>query len=383
MPLDKLPAVLLQASNVYEEISDAARRNEGSVFWFLIIVASIVTVITIYLLIKSRYTRIQARAENIIRFNEVMESREFEEEEKKLLTGMALRYAADNPYSLVDKLSFFDECVEKEINRLKNSNLSKEKQDELSMRISRIRRKLGFRTPMIGQQMSSTRELEIGHMMHLYAGGTNKRVYIVRVVDVDEMDIIITRPPLKDGYLLLPPGTAVTCYIWREYDAGYYFKTKVLGQVDKPMPMAFLEHSTSLSRMQRRHYYRVPVKLNVKFYHISWEQLREIKEKQEYIELEKLPPYDATVEDISGGGIAFHTVKRVVEGELFTVVLDLDDGEEPLQAAGKVLKVSQEKDGSFVVRAEFAGISEKKRSRIIRYVYKEQVNESRIAQGDY
>lgn len=372
---------------VYREISKSieqqTERQIGILQWMLVGLGVFIVICGIYMTVKRRRKKLAAMQGIIDLYQKVIEDREISPEEGDLLSSILTSQKVENPYLLVSSLKTFDGCVEKEIARIKASGISEEKQQELAMRISRIRRKLGFQAPAFGQPIVSTRELEIGHPMHIILPGpASNKIMLTRVIDIDEMDITITRPAIKEGYLHLHKNQKIMCYIWRDYDAGYYFPTTVLGEVDTPMPLAFLAHSSKLKRMQRRQFFRVPVSLPTTFYHVSHEQLRKIKETKEYLKLQDLEAYDAQIEDLSGGGISFCSNKTINEGELFTIVLDFQDGEKPMQVAGKILHADDVfRDGRrcHLIRAEFAGLSEKKRGRIIRYVYKEQVNESRLS----
>lgn len=86
---------------------------------------------------------------------------------------------------------------------------------------------------------------------------------------------------------------------------------------------------------------------------------------------------EATVIDLSGGGVRMELERPVRLHE--RVMLTLDLGEAPFDVTVTVVEAIQTIKGRQIVRGYFSEITERCRRDIIRYVFREQIRKSRLA----
>lgn len=160
--------------------------------------------------------------------------------------------------------------------------------------------------------------------------------------------------------------------------------------LERTMYVLNVEFTTGLRRFQRRKYYRLDCLFPIRHRKISDIEKVLIKrldanhfvndeEREEcQAELNKVKRewIDATVSDVSGGGIRFHGNKEWKPGDEIEVYLPLsmNHGIMPVTLMVRVI-VSKHYESSriaYETRGEFVGLEDKQRELIIKYVFEEQ-----------
>lgn len=210
----------------------------------------------------------------------------------------------------------------------------------------------------IGNIVNVGQLLRINPRVHLH--GIERQVYSSRIEEVNEDTIVISAPAYEEVTLPLRPGMGIV--IARPgKDALYGFYTKIIERRTKPFPMLVLQknpQSTS-KKIQRRKYVRVGS--------LVLKEIRAITNTAG-LKLKKDLMHD---KNISEGGILVVSAKKLLRGTLLELNLNLPDGE--LRVAGQVIRCKENEKGGYEIGVRFLGLSEKARSRIIKYIYTKQI----------
>lgn len=177
--------------------------------------------------------------------------------------------------------------------------------------------------------------------------------YRTRIEEVGER-LLSVGAPFEHGELVpLREGTKVKLSFWDE-SAVYSFEGKIMQRIAVPVPIFVLELPDTVAKVQRRNYVRIPAIFPIKFQMVTREGLSN--------------PYEATMVDLSGGGMQFTTKERVENKSLLYVQISLPNGE--IQTPVRVAR-SQKIEGVdlYSISTEFHEISERARDKIIRCIF--------------
>jgi len=121
--------------------------------------------------------------------------------------------------------------------------------------------------------------------------GSYKGNYDSKVADIKE-DYIAVLPPYVNGELVaLRRNLNINIYYTGE-TAAFVFKSKIINRIKDPIPMLIVTKADEINRIQRREFFRIDVKLGVKYRRVD-------KNKKVISEDYK----ETSAIDISGGGI--------------------------------------------------------------------------------
>lgn len=205
--------------------------------------------------------------------------------------------------------------------------------------------------------MSYKNKLSHGLAVELIAlEGKYEGHYRTRIEEVGER-LLMVGAPFENGELVpLHEGTKVKLVFWDE-TAVYSFEGKIMQRIAVPVPMFVLELPDTFDKIQRRNYVRVPALFPVIFRMVTREGLSDF--------------FNATMIDLSGGGMRFTTKERIEDKSLLYVQISLPTGE--IQTPVRVIRVEKiEETKVYSVSTEFYEISERERDKIIRCVFDKQ-----------
>lgn len=205
--------------------------------------------------------------------------------------------------------------------------------------------------------MSYKKKLSPGLAVELIAlEGKYEGHYRTRIEEVGEK-LLLVGAPFDNGELVpLREGTKVKLTFWDE-TAVYSFEGKIMQRIAVPVPMFVLELPDTVDKVQRRNYVRVPALFPIMFRMVTREGLSDL--------------YQATMIDLSGGGLRFSTRERIENKSLLYIQISLPTGE--IQSPVRVIRVEKIEDTKlYSVSTEFYEISERERDKIIRCVFDKQ-----------
>ena len=198
--------------------------------------------------------------------------------------------------------------------------------------------------------MSYKKQLSIGLLMELVVSeGEYVGRYKTRIEDIGDKILAIGAPFERGEVVSLREGTKVKLTYWDE-TAAYSFEGKVLRRIAVPVPTLVVELPNYVTKVQRRSFVRVPALYPVTFQSVTKEGLSDL--------------HQATMLDLSGGGMRFLTEERVESKALLFTHLTLPNGD--LQTPVRVCRVNKVEDGKrYMVAVEFRDLQERARDRII------------------
>jgi c-di-GMP-binding flagellar brake protein YcgR len=194
--------------------------------------------------------------------------------------------------------------------------------------------------------------------------------YPSRIEDLIADGMVIAWPTEKGTPL--PVAAGQTVRISFVHDGKYYgFDGTVRETVSEPLPVLVLHLPARPDRIERRDNVRVsapvPVELTEKVVSLS-----------EYKALGEQSVIRAITDNISGGGFAIHHGTFIPVGTVFDVKILLADKEDPVSIAAKVVRCSESSGGGqYQIGFAYSQVSEKIRSRIVRFVFAAQISEMR------
>lgn len=211
----------------------------------------------------------------------------------------------------------------------------------------------------------------------LQKDGTYKRKKfdskVVEVIDEEHLEILM---PMEQTKLVLLPVNG-------EYEV-HFFTDKGLFQclvrvVDRykngNIFLLSIEMISNLQRYQRREYYRYSCLMDMRIRECSPNENFAIKREADFAP-EFLPTVQATIVDISGGGIRF-TMNSPLERDSYVVVyftLSMGGRTKEYEVVSKILacKEMENKRGYYEHRIQFMKITNSEREEIIRYIFEEE-----------
>jgi len=205
--------------------------------------------------------------------------------------------------------------------------------------------------------LSYKKKLSVGLAVDLVVlEGEYEGRYRTRIEEVGERILVVGAPFERGDVVPLREGTKVRLTFWDETSA-YSFVAKIIQRIAVPVPMFVFELPDTVTKVQRRSFVRVPALYPITFRSVTKEGLSDIQ--------------NATMLDLSGGGMRFMTEERLENRSLLYTQVTLPNGD--LQTPVRVCRSEKIEDSKrYVVSVEFHDLAERERDRIIRCVFEMQ-----------
>jgi c-di-GMP-binding flagellar brake protein YcgR len=179
-----------------------------------------------------------------------------------------------------------------------------------------------------------------------------------RIEEITPRYYCIAMPISKGIPVILLPGTKfygrviVEGLVWQ-------FKSTFIDKKANPVPMWIIEPPQDLKKVQLRSFVRIGAIIPI--------ELKILTDDEEPMVLA------ATSKDISGGGIQVITKKPLHHYHKIAVTMDIPD-QGKIAVSGEVVRVEEQTErGVFWISIKFTEIAEKDRDKIIKYVFKRQL----------
>lgn len=200
------------------------------------------------------------------------------------------------------------------------------------------------------------KELEINQKVEVEVlTGTYQGNYLSKVADFVEEGVIITGLYREGSPLPIRLNQSVNVYYTTDR-AAYKFESQILKRTNKPIPLLLIEAADSVTRIQRRDYFRLDVTGTVDVYKI--------------IEDKNYPKKvaEARLLDISGGGIRIQLKKKFEKGE--EILINLKNILKPKEfIKSKIMRINRENNEIYNYGVEFLKIEEEQREEIIQWIF--------------
>ena len=143
------------------------------------------------------------------------------------------------------------------------------------------------------------------------------------------------------------------------------FKTIVIDRFMDPLPTLKIEKPKVLFREELRSFFRVDTRIPVKIM-VDVDEGDIIKQKM----------FEAKVTDLSGGGCKVFTSAPIKSGDIFEIFFlgNVDKVDSTKVKACRVVKVEE----NIEVGSEFYDINQGERDKVIKYVFKRQVEMKKL-----
>lgn len=212
--------------------------------------------------------------------------------------------------------------------------------------------------PDLGCEIEVTEQGEKIHYTSRLLGGNDRVLYLAL--------------PFENGLpVAISRGQPLGVY-FKDKEALWHYETRVLNVRTTPHPLLMVPRPSKLRRLRRREYIRVKVRVEPKYF-----MLFDRKRDRGY-------PLDATILDVSGGGLLFISRTQVPEGEVVKTVFELPGGFGEVRATGKVANsrlAPRYGHGVYAMGVAFTRISDKHREAIIQFTLHRQTEEARRKRG--
>jgi c-di-GMP-binding flagellar brake protein YcgR len=189
----------------------------------------------------------------------------------------------------------------------------------------------------------------------------DKNQYVSKIDSINEDGTIDVLIPISKSKIVYIKNDTVLKVVISKEGAIYEFKAKIINKLYGTIPLLKLMIVSDVEKIQRRNYFRLKSLKTIKI-----RKIVNLKEKlfDEY--------FEATMVDISGGGLAFSTQVELEINDSIELSLDLTLNS--INLLGKIVRA--DKDESKVKKnsygVNFEKISEIERNIIMRFIFEEQ-----------
>ena len=211
--------------------------------------------------------------------------------------------------------------------------------------------------------------------------GVHAHIYKSKVVEIFANDDLELMMPTEAGKLvLLPLGVRFEFVFYSE--TGLYRGTGLVKERYKTDNLYLIRVSlkSQLHKYQRREYYRMPCIIPMKYYEVTQEQVLNTRPDR-YQVLVDLPEIgmtmqEASIVDISGGGLRFVTDMRMQVDHYIIVEVELKNIHESvvyyLPAHILASEITPTREDRYENRGEFIIRDRRVREEIIRFIFDEE-----------
>ena len=179
-----------------------------------------------------------------------------------------------------------------------------------------------------------------------------------RVEGIMPTKLHIAMPMRKSVPVLLQPGTKFTARFIAN-DACWQFSSSFIDKMIVPLPIWIVTAPTEFEKIQLRSYVRIAVSMPA--------TITIIEDKGESL------PFNIKTKDLSGGGVQLVSEKKVPVGTTINLVLNLPEMD-LVKIKGEVVRADKPNGVDiYWLAVKFIEISEKDREKIIKYIFKLQI----------
>lgn len=346
----------------------SASQNVNYVAWGLGIV---VTAAAIFAIINARRESRKRHERELVYFERKAMEKELDKKHLQLL-GEAIRVVGiDSPYRLLDSYDIFQHVLE---TYHQKCDFSEQEHKFFHQTVDEIKNLLGFTKIEETVQLQSSQEIHKGQIVRLVVEKTGQPYeYLSTLLFNTDQRLTFDANEIDFDFIRLNEATPIEVKFYRESDAGYQFVTTIAQAPDTEKKEIYLQHPKKFERVQARSFSRMEVKFRFSFYHLPKDKFDPVEIDQNLAACETLPVFMGETIDISGGGIALYTGKKVKKGDfLFLNFQQLsEEHSEPVLA--EVVWCGTEKDKkTSIIRAKYHDISETSQDTLMKFIYQIQ-----------
>ncbi|KPK89755.1 hypothetical protein AMJ80_09340 [bacterium SM23_31] len=302
-------------------------------------------------------------------FHKLAEAKDLSEEEAEALAFLAQTHYPKAPHRLLQSVLTYDGTVKKFLHSDKNRELFGSEYETAEL-FKTIREKCFLKDYHVHENLLSTREIHQGQKIRLTTPAETRTRFLYTIVSANTSDAITLEcDAFKELIHLFIPKAVFTGYYWRANDAGYQFPVVVRELVNDSHVVC--DHSEKIIRKQRRHFFRVDVRLTGKFSRITEKEAQFFKETNKFPESTSQEKFLGKIVSLSGGGISFFTNVNLKLNDLLRIEILVDKNVSFTGIIGRITRI-REFEKRFKVFVEFTVVIDRSRKAIVHYVSLQQ-----------
>jgi c-di-GMP-binding flagellar brake protein YcgR len=341
-----------------------AERTSTNWFWFVIILGGLAVLILIGALInrgRRANTPEELRRYSRRLFRRTAKSMGLTAVQVETLERLVEATKIRQPFLVFSSASLLDDVLRRGLYSLEANRAASEGEREAHKAVIFGIKQGIERNARRGTVLRSTHLVKPGQVL---AVGTESGGRFQSRVVSNMKDFLTILAPAADG-ARWPRGTPVDIYFWREGDAGYTFRSKVLGyDTVKGSSCVLVQHSKTLRKEQRRKARRKQL-LRACFYYPV--RIADAGGQRRAV-IEHTLRGLGTVVDLSTGGCAIQTLSPYEPGRLVMVEFDIER-KTPIRAFGKVRGVRRQGVRGGVMHIMYTRVTRQYLNRICEFVY--------------
>lgn len=337
-------------------------------YYYLFILLLLVGIVIIWIILILRRKR-----ELIERewrwFHKLSEAKDLSEEEAEALVFLAQTHYPKDPQRLLQSVLTYDDAVKKLLHSAENRELIGTEYETADL-FETVREKLFLKDFHVYDNLLSTREIQPGQKIRLTTPTEAKPRFLHTIVSANtSYAITLACDAIKELKHIFIPKAAFTGYYWRANDAGYQFPVVVRAFVDDSHVEC--NHSEEITRKQRRHFFRVSVRLTGRFFKLTEKEAQYFHETNTFPKSDLKEIFIGKIVSLSGGGISFFTDTELELNALLHSEILIGKGISLTGIVGRIMRI-REFDKRFKVFVEFTTVIDRSRRAILHYVSLQQ-----------
>ena len=203
--------------------------------------------------------------------------------------------------------------------------------------------------------------LKVNQRLEIMLASTPGAKFTSRIEEVNSQNLVIAMPMSKGQPILLHSGSKFFIRLVL-HNAAYQFTCVFIDKRIQPIPIWIVSLPHDIKRIQQRAFVRIDTALPV-----QWQVITT---------LEDVPIIKSVTKDISGGGVRLISKQPIRLGTKLKVTIDFPEVG-PLDILCEVVRVEQPKSDLpiFWVGTKFLDLAESTRNKIIKFIFKKQLEE--------
>ena len=329
--------------------------------------------LVIFAIVNTRREAARNRELERVYFERKAVEKELDNKHIKLLSDAIMVTGFSQPYRVLDSFDIFQHLVEDYHKKVK---FTEQEHKYFHQVVDEIKELLGLNKIEEAVQLQSTQEIRKGQVVKIVLKkGDQSYEYPSKVEENSDDRLVLDASKVDLSFMPITMQTPIEVNFFRESDAGYSFTATVKKPPVVEEQVINLKHPKTLNRNQARNFSRMEVFFKFSFYHLVKNNFNSIEIDHNLEDCANLPVFMASTVDISGGGIAFHTRKKVGKGDHLFLNFQMlsDQHSEPVLSevvwTGK--DKGKEKDMR-LVRAKFHHITDTTQESLMKFIYQIQ-----------
>lgn len=207
-------------------------------------------------------------------------------------------------------------------------------------------------------------------------GEADFTVYTSQVLDFKDDETIIAMP-ISEGHVVpLEVGSKLEAFFYTAQGI-YRCDCQITrrGREDN-IHMCAITFLTELEKFQRREYYRLECSIGAKVTVLDLMEIFHFAQNRALPEKTNNEPVNATIIDISGGGVRFLADYKFGRGDYVSIkfVIDMNSGNKSVELVAKVIQSSEspKRARMYDTRLQFKEIAPEVRNMLVKYIFEQQ-----------